>query len=49
MVQMMSFAKQKEPQTERANVWTSAGETRGWKGLGDWDGHTQTTTYRIDN
>ena len=37
-------------QMQRTNVWLPVGGGRGgWDELGDWDWHTQTTMYKIDN
>ena len=47
---MNLFAKQKQRETQRANMWTSTGKGKevGNK-LGDWDRHKHTTLHRIDN
>ena len=49
MVQMNLFAKQKYSHGLENKLMVTKGVTRGWDELGEWDWHTHTTIYKIDN
>ena len=46
---MNLFTKQKENQRGRKQTYAYQGEKEGRDQLGDWDWHTHTTIYKIDN
>ena len=49
MVQMNSFAKQKQRHRYREQTYGYQVEKEGWDELGDWDLHIYTTMFKIDN
>ena len=47
---MILFAKQKQRHRHREQVYGHQGKWGGaWDKLGDWDRHTYTTKYKINN
>ena len=46
---MNLFTKQKQSHRSKNKVMVTGGKGEGRDKLGDWDGHIQTTIYKIDN